>query len=504
MKLTEGYRNINKKIFIPNAEKNKRIKQLRSLYNSINFNGKILLIGFGCVGRALFFMIARLFNMNYDKFYIIDKQDKSSEIKTILDRLGNIKQVKYEKCQITQHNYKDKFDSINFSKNDLIIDCSYMIDTSAIMDYCSKHQLSYINSCIEDWDYTVLDDPFKYSLYCKHQKLEKQSTKYAKNYNLLVSMGCNPGNVSIWCKMGIDLIAREKNLYAKSHAELAKELDIRTIHISERDTQISNVPKKINEYCNTWSSDGECYYEEALGCVEMSIGTHENVNYPNQIYRNNGYAIFDVKGIDTYAQSYLPYYGRYIGQIIRHDEAYTIGKNLEVRSNNELIYKPSVYYVYHPTNDSRMSIEELKERNYIYQDKWRLLTDEIISGRDILGLTYYLGNGDIYWIGSLLDITESRELFENKMDEFVNATNTQVVAGFLSGIIQLIDMGNKGIYKGFIVPEDLDYKKAFSIQKLFLGEFSFHKLNEKFCKYSRKFTKNTDSKFNWSLPDFLV
>lgn len=506
MKITEGFRNINQKILISNEYKTTRLRLIKDLYNSVQFDGKIVLIGFGCVGRVLFFMLVRTLKMDFNKFIIIDKQDKINEIKLILKKLGNIHNVKFLKYQIIESNYKLIFDSINLSKNDIIIDCSYMIDTISIMNYCSKHQLSYINSCIEDWDYTTLDDPFKYSLFCKHKKLEKCNTTLPKNFNLLVSMGCNPGNVSIWCKIAIDLLAKKKNITTtgKSHALLAKELDIRTIHISERDTQSSSIPKKMNEYCNTWSSDGECYYEEALGCVEMSIGTHENSQYSNQIYRNKGYAIFDRKGLDTYAQSYLPYYGRYIGQIIRHDEAYTIGKNLEVFNNNELIYKPSVYYVYHPTNESRMSIEELKERNYKYQDKWRLLTDDIIQGRDILGLTFYLGNGEIYWIGSLLDINESRDIFENKMDEFVNATNTQVVAGFLSGIFQLIEMSKNNIYKGLMVPEDLDYNKAFQVQELFLGKFEFTKIDEKFEKYSSKFIKNKDEKNRYILTDFLI
>ena len=53
------------------------------------------------------------------------------------------------------------------------------------------------------------------------------------------------------------------------------------------------------------------------------------------------------------AQSWVPYYGRYTGQIVRHDEAYTIGKELAIRDeNNKITYQPSVYYVYHPSDDA--------------------------------------------------------------------------------------------------------------------------------------------------------
>ncbi len=64
------------------------------------------------------------------------------------------------------------------------------------------------------------------------------------------------------------------------------------------------------------------------------------------------------------AQSWVPYYGRYTGQIVRHDEAYTIGKELAIRDeNNKITYQPSVYYVYHPSDDAQLSLYELLERN---------------------------------------------------------------------------------------------------------------------------------------------
>lgn len=52
--------------------------------------------------------------------------------------------------------------------------------------------------------------------------------------------------------------------------------------MSERDTQRSDRPKELNEYCNTWGGTGEAYFEEALGPVEASWGTHENDNFCKQ------------------------------------------------------------------------------------------------------------------------------------------------------------------------------------------------------------------------------
>jgi serine/threonine protein kinase len=45
---------------------------------------------------------------------------------------------------------------------------------------------------------------------------------------------------------------------------------------------------------------------------------------------------------------------------------------------------------------------------------------EIIEGRDILGLTYFLEDKSIYWVGSMLSIDESRDLFDNSINNFIN------------------------------------------------------------------------------------
>jgi homospermidine synthase len=45
-------------------------------------------------------------------------------------------------------------------------------------------------------------------------------------------------------------------LATKNFAKLAQLLDVKTIHISERDTQIADKPKQVGEFVNTWSVAG--------------------------------------------------------------------------------------------------------------------------------------------------------------------------------------------------------------------------------------------------------
>ena len=58
---------------------------------------------------------------------------------------------------------------------------------------------------------------------------------------------------------------------------LAAQLEVKVIHVSERDHQISQVRKQNGEFVNTWSSEAFC--GESLQPAELGWGTHER-NWP--------------------------------------------------------------------------------------------------------------------------------------------------------------------------------------------------------------------------------
>ena len=51
------------------------------------------------------------------------------------------------------------------------------------------------------------------------------------------------------------------------------KLGVKVIHCSERDTQITDQPKQVDEFVNTWSVEG--FREEGTTTAEMGWGTHE-------------------------------------------------------------------------------------------------------------------------------------------------------------------------------------------------------------------------------------
>jgi len=91
-----------------------------------------------------------------------------------------------------------------------------------------------------------------------------------------------------------------------------------------------------------------------------------------------------------------------------------------------------------------------------------VLTDEIISGKDELGVLIMGHDFKSWWVGSLLDIKESRELVPHQ-----NATTLQVAASVIGAVTWMIKHPEEGVN----VPDDLPHDEILSIAKEYLGPF---------------------------------
>uniref|UniRef100_A0A6C0HV74 Saccharopine dehydrogenase NADP binding domain-containing protein n=1 Tax=viral metagenome TaxID=1070528 RepID=A0A6C0HV74_9ZZZZ len=507
--------------------KAKRLEMLQNFPKYDFGSSHLWLLGQGAIGTGLLYMILKLFKINLEQITVIDMPTKVKPKEQLIKDVNDIvkivrgttdNKINIISLNINQRNYKKIFKTL--SKNDLIIDCVYCVSTLELLKLCQEVGCVYVNSCVEIWDYKDIDSAYDYTIHAKVQELKEYESSVSSKFTAMTGIGCNPGMVSVWAQLAIEKINK---YYGNKIMKTAEELGIRTVHISEIDTQRCNVPKKINEYCNTWGSTMEPLYEEALAPLEMSFGTHEDIPKRNltAYEKDKSVIILDRLALNTFAQSYTPLYGNFIGMLIRHEENITIGDKLstfkEIKGQRVKTYAPSVYYVYRPSNDTMASLAELRDRNYEYQDNWRFLTNEIIDGRDELGLTFFLKNGDIFWIGSLLDIHEAREVYGNNFSHKMNATSVQVVGGYLSGIMHMMDLHKLGKY-GLYTAEDLPYRDIYNKMKPFYGDFVFKKVNKwdyrdinkpyQFTTFiaaqKEKKIKKVIPKMEWKLSDFLV
>ena len=92
-------------------------------------------------------------------------------------------------------------------------------------------------------------------------------------------------------------------------------------------------------------------------------------------------------GVETWVRSWVPS-GEIRGMVVRHGEALTMSEHLMVADpeTGTAVYRPTVHYAYHPSDSAINSLLELRMRGWEMQPRQRILNDEIIAGRDEVGV----------------------------------------------------------------------------------------------------------------------
>jgi len=442
-----------------------------------SFNGRILVMGCGAVAQCALPLLLKHLSIDPSHITVIDFVDKSHRIADPLS-----KGVNYCIERITKDNYADVLKRY-LNPGDLCIDLTTNIDTIALLNWCRTNEVKYINSSVEQWDpYEEVEtrNITDLTLYTRQMAINKVIEEWGDNKGAtaIVDHGANPGLVSHFTKQALIDIAEKTLLDQKLPAKkqvleqalmdidfprIAQALDVQVIHISERDTQITNKPKEVNEFVNTWSIDG--LYEEGIAPAELGWGTHERTLPANAHTHPSGpqnQICLSSRGIHTWAKSWVPS-GQIVGRIIRHGEAFGISDRLTVWENQQAQYRPTVHYVYCLSDAAMNSVHEMTMHNLELQKKQRILTDDqIISGRDELGVLLMGHPYRSWWIGSLLDINEARKLVPGQ-----NATTVQVGIGVVAAALYTINHPNEG----FNIPDDLDHREIMRIALPYLGPF---------------------------------
>lgn len=426
----------------------------------IKFDGKLLILGCGSVAQCVLAILFDLINIDPSHIDVIDTSNQLHRIKKAIDR-----GVHYHSKKITRENYHLVLSQF-LSKGDFLLDLAVEIDTLDLLKWCHDHEVLFVNTSIEVWDgVEKLDkkDLREQTLYLRHLKLQEMMDGWKnKGLTAIVEHGANPGLVSHFAKQALLDIA--KSLNRKSDLpfnELADSLGVKVIHVSEIDTQVSKIPKAPGEFVNTWSCDG--FIEEAMAPAELGWGIHEkklpHLGLEHEVGKKHQ-ILLKSRGLQSKVHSWVPS-GTITGMVVRHGEAYSLCESLSFYNGDRLIYRPTVHYAYLPCQDAQDSLSELVESNFKPQKKKRIMTDEIVDGKDELGCLL-MGDFGAWWIGTILDIHEARKLAPNQ-----NATTVQVAIGVISALIYAIEDPNLGV----CMPDDLDHERILKIAKPYLGKF---------------------------------
>jgi homospermidine synthase len=434
----------------------------------------LLVIGYGAVSQCTLPILLKNIPISPKRMTVIDFEDKRKEIQHLVER-----GVRYQQRRITRENLASRIEELA-GTNGVVIDLAWNIGATDILEVCRRNNILYANTSVELWDPYSNKEIFDKTLYSRQMQLKTLKARFGENApTAIVDHGANPGLISHFTKQGIldiaDRIIDERLVSGRELEELrhykqrqdfphlAQKLGIKVIHVSERDTQVTNQPKQVNEFVNTWSIEG--FREEGIAPAEMGWGTHEKkypplTHLPPEPYANKNQIFLAQMGINTRVKSFVPEVGSIEGMIVRHGESFGISDRLTVWENGEPVYRPTVHYAYMPCHEALASLDELRARNYILQPNLRIMRDEIISGKDILGALIMGHRFNSWWTGSILSIEEARQLAPGQ-----NATTVQVAAGIVAATKYMIRNPKKGI----LLPDDIPHDCILPIAKPYLG-----------------------------------
>jgi homospermidine synthase len=433
----------------------------------VAFNKKIIMVGFGSVGQSILPLLFRHIDVKPEQVTILTKKDDGA---ARAEEYG----VNYRIAPLTKENYEGILSEL-LNEGDFLLNLSVDVSSVDLIKLCQQKNVLYLDTCIEPWEGGYIDNTVvasKRSNYIFREAVLALKKNNEKKATAVVTHGANPGLVSHLVKLALLNIAADTDLKINTPttreewAALAHKLQIKVIHIAERDTQIAKNPKQANEFVNTWSIDG--FVSEGSQPAELGWGTHER-HLPHDASAHDfgsQCAIFlNRPGAATRVRTWTPLAGPFHGFLITHGEAISIADYLTIKEGETLHYRPTVHYAYHPCEDAVLSLHELAGREWDQQKDQRLIFDEVVDGMDELGVLLMGNPRGAYWYGSQLTIHEARKLVPHN-----NATSLQISSSVMAGMVWAM----KNPQSGIVEPDEMDYKEIFDITLPYLGKVSGH------------------------------
>ena len=431
--------------------------------------GPIVMIGFGSIGRGTLPLIERHFTFDRSRLVVIDPQDTDRKL---LDERG----IAFIQEAVTAKNYKKLLTPLLTAGGGQGFCVNLSVDTSSleIMRLCRKLGVLYIDTVVEPWLGFYFDSKKGNEArtnYALREEVRKEARRHPGGTTAVSCCGANPGMVSWFVKEALVSLASDLGIDTATPAAgdragwaaFMREVGVTGIHIAERDTQRAVAPKPIDVFWNTWSVDG--FISEGMQPAELGWGTHERWMPANARTPDDPAApgiFLEQPGAETRVRTWCPSHGEQYGFLVTHNEALSIPDFFTVRSAaGEVEYRPTCHYAYHPCNDAVLSFHELFGAAGRWPSGQHVLDeDEIVDGRDELGVLLYGHARNAYWYGSQLTIEEARELAPHQ-----NATGMQVTSAVLAGIVWALENPLAGI----VETDDMDHQRCLEVQRPYLG-----------------------------------
>ena len=425
---------------------------------------KFVVFGLGMVGYSFLKIVKKEGLFNADNWYIMDK---TSDMKEKFINLGG-KPSHFIQTDIKHGQYDDFFSF--FEKGDYLLDFSSAETNTDFLEICMQRDIHYLSTSSLPYEegQSFLPSYHDFEIY---KSLKEQNNPTGATS--IIEFGMNPGMVSCFMKKCMkeiishdttDFVSQNREtlqnlIKEKQYAKAAQMLGIEIVHISDIDTTQTNFEPKEKCIYSTWNIDSFC--EESIGQQsELSLGTDANIkSFDGCIENHNkdkGYLLLNKKPLECTDQTYSPW-GSFNGYIIPHEEMYTIADYLSVKDDNQTVYRPSVYFVYKPSDIAVASLERYQKSDDKEFGEHLIMPSDIASGGEAVGIVLDGKNFNTRYFGNKL---------VSPLDDDT-PTILQVSASAFGAFRYMLDNPNSG----FLFPEEVDEEQILKYSKPHLQEY---------------------------------
>ena len=464
----------------------------------IEFKNRIVQFGFGAVGKSFFEKVSKEIKFDKDKYFVISR-DKL-EYTFFLELGGKI--GNFIVADINKKNFKSVF-SKYLEEGDLLIDFADSVGTRDFVEWCANENIMYLNTGETDWEdnwYNIFEENLK-----KNQLRNQLKQKGNVNkYPIVLQHGNNPGLVSHFVKAGLEYIVKKQyknddnlnKLFEENRFdELARELDLKEIHVNDNDYQELKDRFDESKLYSTWSIDS--FFFEMLSEATVNVGTCEKLNYEKECKKfdlKNGFLEFKDIAIDKKGKTYYPK-GKFEGFLVPHEETITIAKSLEIKNGEEVIYRPTVMFLYSPCNFAVEYLKRARVNDYLNPDVNKpqdnnntiirgfkypkraeiIYREQIKYGTEYVGVLLLGSKFDPVWVGNRI---KKKFLYRDKKTSFWQTpTITPVAMSALAATCWMIKNKNQG---GIHFPDDInEYKEIINFAEKYISKTIYKTFSKK-------------------------
>jgi homospermidine synthase len=212
------------------------------LFERQTFGGRILMIGYGSVGRCVLRLLERHIDLPPARIAILEAHESYDH-----DQLNDYVErgLIYEVAEILPGNMAEIVGR-HVGPGDLLINVSMNVSSLALMDWCHRNGVLYIDTSIEPWP-RYYDNPnipvaHRTTYHLRHLAFEMAKSWPPGSPTVLVSHGANPGLITYLAKQALVKASQPRGVgesraphWAQSHSRFgARHADRRYCETGRR------------------------------------------------------------------------------------------------------------------------------------------------------------------------------------------------------------------------------------------------------------------------------